>query len=175
VLPLLVAAWLAELAGLAAAAVSDVRRRIVPNAVVLLLAVNGILLRLIQQSNWRSVICSLAAAGCVLVVLGQLARRGMTGGGDAKLIAAVTLAVPLPQVVSVLLAIMLAGGLLSCLYMAARCRARPGDTSIEGVCRGGLRWMTRVECRRTACEVPMPYALAVFLGSVGFGVSEMIR
>jgi len=113
VLPLLVAAWLAELPGLAAAAVSDVRRRIVPNAVVLLLAVNGILLRLIQQSNWRSVICSLAAAGCVLVVLGQLARRGMTGGGDAKLIAAVTLAVPLPQVVSVLLAIMLAGGLLS--------------------------------------------------------------
>ena len=53
---ILVVAWLGELIGLITAAASDLRRRVVPNAVVMLLASNGVVLRLAQQAGFLAAV-----------------------------------------------------------------------------------------------------------------------
>jgi prepilin peptidase CpaA len=173
-LPILAGVCLTELVGLSVAAACDLRRRIVPNVLVLLLAANGLLFRLADRSDWRSLGLSVLTAAGTLLVLGQLARLGVIGGGDAKLIAAVTFMVPAEQVPRLLLSIMLAGGLVSCLYGAMLWLARRDGVLIAA---GGntLRHILQMERRRIACSVPMPYALAVLIGSAGFGLSEIVR
>src|SRR5215469_4757412 len=106
---MIIAAWLSELLGLSIAAAIDVRSRIIPDRVVLLLVANGLALRL-GMAGWHQAAISLLAAGAILLVLGQAARHGLIGGGDAKLIAAVALFVPVADVPALVLAIALAGG-----------------------------------------------------------------
>jgi prepilin peptidase CpaA len=106
------------LAGLLAAAVVDFRRRIIPNRIVLLIAACGIAVRLLSEP--RTLVLSTFLAVATLLVLGVLARRELIGGGDAKLIAAVTLMVRPSEIAALLLVIALSGGLLSVVYMVTR-------------------------------------------------------
>lgn len=107
---------IAAFVALSGIAVVDIQRRIVPNKLVIVVAVLGIALRLLASGNliWLSVI---TAAG-VFLVLGFTAHAGMIGGGDVKLISAATLLVAPLQVPNLLLAIAIAGGLLSLVYLA---------------------------------------------------------
>lgn len=161
---MIIVAWLGEMIGLAIAAASDVRSRIIPDRVVLLLGANGLALRL-SIAGWHQAAVSLLAAGVILLVLGQAARHGLLGAGDAKLIATVTLFVPVADVPALVLAIALAGGVVSCAYLALRALAR----------HGAMLGPLRREQRRIAAGLPLPYALAIFLGTFWFGVADLLR
>ena len=115
------------------------------------------------------------SAVAVLGVVGLLAAYDLLGWGDAKLITAVTFAVPADHVIALLFAITLAGGLLSCLYLILRFilrRAAVVPTAAEpaaGHLRT-LRQLTDREGARIRANEPMPYALAVLAG-VAFGLA----
>ncbi len=107
-----------SLVALVDAALADLRRRIVPNRHVLLIAVCGVGLRLWFEPGliWFS----LLAATLVVIALGLLAHHEWIGGGDVKLIGAVTLLFPLSDIGAVLLGIAIAGGLMGGAYLAIR-------------------------------------------------------
>ena len=105
------------LAALVVAAMTDLRRRIIPNEAVLVVAGAGLVLGLLSFQGWRWRSAAAVALG-LLVVLGQMTRLGIVGGGDAKLIAAVSLSQPPADVPSLLLHIALAGGGLALIYLA---------------------------------------------------------
>lgn len=157
------------LACLAVAVATDLESRIIPNRVVLLVLCCSLGLRLLPGAGplWVSLLSALALLG----VLGLFATYDLIGWGDVKLITALTFAVPPYHVVPLLLAISLAGGLLSCLYLAARLvlrRAAPAPGLMDpDVDRAWwLRRLVRREGARILANEPMPYALAVLGGAV---------
>ena len=158
------------LGGLTMAVVTDIQSRIILDRVVLLVGVCGVLLRLLSPGDpiWPSF------AALILVFLGLwgVFAVGAIGGGDVKMISAATLMVPAGQVVSLLLSIALAGGVLACLYLSARyvlVRTGGGTPVAESpdaqvLHDGWFRSTMRRECARIAAGEPMPYALAILAG-----------
>ncbi len=168
-------AWVlagAILACLMLAIATDLARRIIPNGLVLVVLGCGLGLRLVA-GPWP-LLASLCGALAVFAAVGTLAAYDLFGWGDAKLIAAVTFIVPVDRVIPLLLAIALAGGLLSCLYLTARFALRrlaPFGRPALGEPDHGwtLRGLARREGSRILANEPMPYAVAV-LGGVAFGL-----
>lgn len=161
---LFVIAKAATLIAMLVAAWVDVLRRIIPDETVVVIAVSGLLTRLLipqEASVWFSIAVALAA----LLFLGQLSRLGLMGGGDAKLIAAATLTVPLDGVLPMLLYVAIAGGAVALFYLARdlmlgrQPALQPGKTVI-------LAWL-----RRPA----VPYAVSVLLGVLSLHVSQVLR
>jgi len=101
-----------------AAATTDVKRRIIPNVIALLVFVAGLCLRLATQPRviWESVL----VGGILYVALVELVHLGLIGGGDAKLASAASFLVPAAHVPTLLADIAIAGGVLSVLFFAAR-------------------------------------------------------
>jgi prepilin peptidase CpaA len=161
------------LACLLATTVTDLTSRIIPNRLVLIVLCCGFGLRLVSGTGLF--LASLLSALAVLAVLSLLARYDLLGWGDVKLIAAVTFAVPASRVIPLLFAIIMAGGLLSCVYLAVRFALRHGAPSphrVEPAAHriGNLRRLARREGARILANEPMPYALAVF-GGLAFGLA----
>jgi len=159
------------LACLLVAIVTDLRDRIIPNRLVVIVLGCSVGLRLLSGPGpfLMSLLCAIA----VLTVLGGLAAYDFLGWGDVKLIAAVSFAVPADRVIALLFAITLAGGALSCIYLAIRFALRRtaagrGQASSGG--QSGLGQLVRREGIRILANEPMPYALAV-LGGVTFGLA----
>ncbi len=159
----------ASLMALAGSAATDLRARIVPNRFAALIALCGLAMALRPGAGqlWIAVL----AAMCVLTALGFLAHYNVLGGGDVKLIAATSLLVAPAHIPLLLIEIALAGGVLSCLYLAGglllrrwpALYRRPPGTPRPAAFR---KWLRR-EGSRIARGYPMPYALAV-LGGVTF-------
>jgi len=159
--------WSASLGLLVVCAGTDLRKRIILNEMVILIAAIGLALSL--TSHPGRVWVGLLAAFILLCGLWVLVGYDLLGGGDAKLIAAVTLLVPPDRIGLLLLSIALAGGLLSGAYLAAhrmanrsplpRCAAAdiPYPTS-------GFNRFLRNEHARIATGESVPYALAVLGG-----------
>jgi prepilin peptidase CpaA len=156
VLPIKIALWITSFVALSGATVSDLKRRIVPNPLVLVLAAGGTGLHLLADP--RTLWASLAAALAILFLLGQLARRGIVGGGDAKLIAAASLLVLPGQVVTLLLEIAIAGGVLSLIFMVKGAAPQP----VAGPSTGSR-------------SATLPYSPAVLGGTLFFALTEAIR
>lgn len=161
------------MACLLAAVATDLTDRIIPNRVVVVVFCCSLGLRAVSGTGtlWASILCAIA----VFAVLSWLATYNRLGWGDVKLIAAVTLAVSADRVISLLLAITVTGGLLSCLYLAVRFflrRAPPRPDRAEQ--DAGSKWtlprMARRETARILANEPMPYAIAVF-GGVAYGLT----
>jgi prepilin peptidase CpaA len=168
--------WLVGLVALFACAANDLTHRIIPNRWVVLIAVSGLAqgLALRPELVW----ISLLAAAITLVGLGVLAHFDLIGGGDVKLISALTLLVSPEHIGSLLLLIALAGGVLACLYFAARYRlqrAAAPQADRPGLDRPASRLQRLVERERIriASGEPMPYALAVFVGLVSYIAREL--
>lgn len=143
------------LAGLAVAAAFDVRRRIIPNEAVLVVAGAGMSLRLLDFQGVALAV-SVAIALGLLVALGQLARFAIFGGGDAKLIAAVSLSQAPSDVSALLLHIALAGGGVALFYLVrSRLVAQPLLVSLR--------------------SQSIPYGVAILLGTLWFNILEASR
>jgi len=158
------------LASLLVAIVTDVTCRIIPNRLVLVVLCCGLGLRLASGSG--PLLMSLMSATAILAALSLLAANDLLGWGDVKLIVAVTFVVPANHTIPLLLAITLAGGLLSCLYLAARFVLRhalsfPHNARHETRLFGSL---ARQEAARILRNEPMPYALAI-AGGVVYGLA----
>lgn len=157
------------LACLAVAVATDLESRIIPNRVALLVLCCSLGLRLLPGAGplWASLLSALALLGA----LGLFAAYDLIGWGDVKLITALTFAVPPFHVVPLLLAIAVTGGLLSCLYLAARLVLRHVSPALspaepDSDRRWSLRRLVRREGARILANEPMPYALAVLGGAV---------
>jgi prepilin peptidase CpaA len=163
-------AWITEgmiLACLTVAVATDLASRIIPNRLVLLVLACSIALRLLSGSGplWLVPLGPVAVA----VALGLLASRDFVGWGDAKLITAVSVAVPPDRLLTLLFAITLAGGLLSCLYLASRfvLQRVPAPVGLTGPSPDRASLLTRIANRERARVLsgePMPYAVAIFGG-----------
>lgn len=156
---ILIIAKAMALGGLAVAAVVDVRRRIIPNGAVLAVASAGFVLQL-WNFDGEAFALSVALAFLLLAGLGQLARRGIVGGGDAKLIAAASLLQPAAAVPTVLIFIALAGGVLAVVYLVRQWlyALRPAISSPG-------------ESQAAAEQQTLPYAVAVGAGVLSFHIA----
>jgi prepilin peptidase CpaA len=152
------------LACLLVAIATDITNRIIPNRLVLVVLSCGIGLRLVSGSG--ALLASLLSAIAIVGALSLLGAYDLLGWGDVKLIAAVTFAVPASHVIALLLAITMAGGLLSCLYLVTRfvlrrAARRPRHDKPDDGGTWPLRRLVRGEAARILLNEPMPYALAI--------------
>ena len=141
------------------AALHDVVGRMIPNSVSIILVVLGVLRATLAHTLLPTILIAVAVLGLAMLVW----QAGLLGGGDVKLLASTCLVVP-PQGVPMLLAsISIAGGLLACIYVAARhvvpvpSAQRPADV---------FRRAVRVELWRIHRRGPLPYAVAIALGAM---------
>lgn len=162
-----IALWGIAFSAVIAGVVRDLQDRIIPNVLVLIVCAAGVAMQFLGDgwSVWHGLIAAMTVYICAVV----LVHWGFIGGGDAKLIIASTLLVPPGQVVALLLAIALAGGLLSCFYLAAQLvlkrRRLAYPATDESVRRGGhISNLIRTEADRIMAGEPMPYAIAIFGG-----------
>ena len=153
-------AWLA-LPVLVLAAVRDVAVRQIPNRMAGAVALVGLL----RQVAAGGMILPLGvlAAGAVFLLASLLWLRGLMGGGDVKLLAAAALLVPASQVPVLVLAVALAGGLLSLLHILAR--ALLPRRFLGPAPSGSLRRILRCEAWRIGRGAPLPYGVAIASGA----------
>nr|WP_321983193.1 A24 family peptidase [uncultured Lichenicoccus sp.] len=144
---------------LAYAALHDLAGRTIPDGVSAAIAALGCLRAVLVQTATPSIL--MAAAVFASAALAW--RAGLLGGGDVKLLAAVSLMVA-PQSVPILLAsISMVGGMLACLYLAAR-RVLPAPQPIRPTRL--VRRVVRAELWRVHRHCPLPYAVAIALGTM---------
>jgi prepilin peptidase CpaA len=139
-------------AGLISAAASDVAKRIIPNWLVLTVAAGGVILRL-AAAEWHGMWASAGAAGIVFVALRLMSGFGALGGGDVKLVTAVTLGQPPAAMPPILLGIGVAGGATAIFYLI-RARLRRRNEGQTADASGRHR--------------EMPYAPAILAGVVWY-------
>ena len=145
-LPVIAPEWLyfLLLACLAAAAVEDAARLRISNvtsAAVALLAIASILIAGPDWGLWQNLMIFAA-----ILAIGTAAfAKGMLGGGDVKLLAAVGLWAPLKLALPLLGAIFLAGGVIAVLAM--------------------LFWQFRKSGASSMKTRRIPYGLAIALGT----------
>lgn len=166
--------WAAGLAALAASAVIDLKERRIPNQLVLVVAGSGLVLALMFRPDplWTS----LLVAGLLIVVLGALGHGGILGFGDVKLIAAASLLVGPGHVAGLLVAIALAGGVLSVVYLGGYFALRQLPVRAAGVARRGvLRRLVRIERARIAAGRSVPYGVAICGGVATFAAGEALQ
>lgn len=168
----------AALAALLLAAAVDIRDRIIPNGLVLVVAVAALGARVVGAAE-SPLWASLAVSFVTLAALGTLAAKDLIGWGDVKMIAAVTLLVPIRGVIPLVLAITLAGGILGCFYLGAslllRRKPEPAPMLAPGVGSvGRVGRLVAKERRRIVAREPMPYGLAIAGGTACYLADEML-
>jgi prepilin peptidase CpaA len=109
----------------------------------------------------------LAAAG-VFFVLALCCHCNWLGGGDVKLMSALSLAVPTHQVGALLVEISVAGAILCCAYLTARFalktfRIMPAGQTPPPI-QGPVSAWLRLESERIMEGRSVPYALAILGG-----------
>ena len=153
---------------LAMAAAVDVKTRLIPDVVTLWVAVLGLAAR-VCLDGWLSWL-SVAVAFCVVVPLGVLSHHKVLGGGDAKMLAAVTMVFTPALAPFLLLAISLAGGVLSIGYLVAYATIKPSPPQ-PSLCSGALAPprpldLFSSERERIADREPLPYGVAILAGAL---------
>ncbi|HEV2262445.1 MAG TPA: prepilin peptidase [Candidatus Rubrimentiphilum sp.] len=155
---LLVTVLVAALIG----AISDVRTRRIPNALVIALLVCG-LIENVALSGWHGAVADLAVVAGVLAA-GTLAfSYKLIGGGDIKLLAAAAGTLAYPVGISFILLTLLCGGVLAVIYAAYRGRL---GTTLGNVQAVALPLFAGVRPVRPQHGLAMPYALAIFSGAL---------
>jgi prepilin peptidase CpaA len=170
-----VLSWPASLALLLVAAATDLMDRRIPNEVAIAVAAIGLAQGLLVRPG--SVWLSLVVASVLFCGLAVLSHHRIIGGGDVKLLSAVTLLVPPGQVGRLLIDIALAGGVFASFYLAARFRLKMLPTPAvfpHSQNASGLAVALATERRRIAAGGPMPYALAIFGGVCLYAASESV-
>jgi prepilin peptidase CpaA len=154
--------WVALIAVVVAAAI-DVKLRLIPNVVVLVMAGAGVGLRVLTDgwASWESLVLAIGT----FLPLGLLAGRDMVGGGDAKMIAAVTLLVEPSLVPQEFLAIALAGGFLGIVYLARQHRALCLGAANSGPGAGTVVVLAAPNAVPDSTPMSLPYGVAIAAGA----------
>ncbi len=150
------------------AAVHDLATRTIPNCVPAVLAIVGISLR----AAHGGLLPELGLAAGLLLILGFLWSRGLLGGGDAKLLVATALLLPPAGFVAFLLAVAVAGGVLSVAYLALSFvvrRPAPGRRT------GFFARVLKAEAWRVSRRGPLPYGAAIAAGALLFLLPALDR
>jgi prepilin peptidase CpaA len=175
--PILIGLWLTGLTLLSFAAGTDLKDRRIPNEIVAAVAAVGLTQGLIARPG--QVWLSLLVALIVFCALGVLSHYRIIGGGDLKLISAVTLLVPSERVGQLLIEIALAGGVLGCIYLLARFAFRSPPVTSSGIAEAagpeaGFALALSMERVRIAAGGPLPYAVAVLGGALIYVTRELV-
>jgi Flp pilus assembly protein protease CpaA len=128
------------------AAYGDICRRRIPNELTIAIAILG-LARMIIAGEPSAALWTLAAGAAVLFTGFLLFWRGLIGGGDAKLLAAVVLLVGYRELADLLLIMSLVGGLLALVVIAIDRLAPwlPPVPVILSICGAPLRFAVLAE------------------------------
>ena len=146
---------------LGAAAWRDVSTRTIPDPVCGMLATAGFASRCILGGS--EAVLSLAVALGLFVVLLAVALRGLMGGGDVKLAAAMAVGMPPALAWDFVFTTAMVGGLLGLGYLAGPWLvARPQPTGQVSL----LRRIIRIEAWRVRRRGPVPYGVAIAGGGI---------
>ena len=149
--------------GLTWAAVTDLARRRVPNAVTVFVLLSVLVVTALDGGVWAS-LSGLAALALVVLALYRPWSAGGIGGGDVKLAAATAVWVGLGGLPWFALATALAGGVVALACYAIAGKAARADMRANltlAVVRGELPEMPTHKT-----HVSVPYALAIAAGAV---------
>ncbi|WP_376089137.1 prepilin peptidase [Roseomonas sp. CCTCC AB2023176] len=139
------------------AAWRDVATRLIPDWISVAILCCAVLLQ--TPRGWEQALLSASASLAIFAALAVLCVRGALGGGDVKLAAAVTAALPIEVVWDFLLATAISGGLIGLAYLALRERV-----AVPAPAGGLLGRVAGIEARRMRRGGPLPYALAIAAG-----------
>jgi len=139
----------------------DVVTRTIPDALSIVIAGLGVTLR--ATAGGGPLLTSTATGVAVFLLLLPLAARGLLGGGDVKLAAAVALGLPPTAVWDFIFATVLAGGVLGLAYLAGPALA-PRMRPAAGA--GPLARILAVEAWRMRRRGPLPYGVAIAMGAI---------
>lgn len=142
------------------AALYDIATRHVSDLLVLGVAVLGGLLACLGGYPWRGVLSGLCLFGLGVTCW----SRGWMGGGDAKLLGAVGLALHPGQVPVLVLDIALAGGVLALVYLLGR--AVLSAPQGRAAARNRVARVVRIERWRLHRGCSLPYVCAIAGGSL---------
>ncbi len=162
--------WLSALAPPAAvmllsyAALHDLAVRTIPNTIPTALAVLGLALHLLGGDLAPVLLTATAVTLCVAFIW----TNGWLGGGDFKLLVALTLLLPPTRVLPAIVAIAWSGAALALPYLALRNRIA---TSAADRPAGLLARIWRAERFRLHRGGPLPYGMAIAAG----GIVELLR
>ena len=147
------------------AAWRDVLTRTIPDTVSILLLVIGSGTRLVQ--GWQPLGTSVLVALAIFILLLPLCARGLLGGADLKLLAA--LAVGLSPQASLLLVadVTIVGGVLALLYLVMDKVLQAVGTRMypRGRASPLLPRIVTVEFWRIRRRSPLPYGIAIAVGA----------
>ncbi len=141
-------------AALLLAASHDIAFRIVPDWVSATLAIDAVLLRLLDHHFMTGLACGLAVFALAAICW----RRGWLGGGDVKLLGATAVLVPPGLVPAYIAVVSLAGGVLALLYLLLERIVPLPRLRLHASL---LRRILIVECRRIRRRTSLPYATAI--------------
>jgi prepilin peptidase CpaA len=144
---------------LALVAWRDVTTRIIPDWMCAALAASGLLVRALQGLEALAVSAGMAAL--VLVAFLPIHARGMLGGGDVKLFAALTLGLSAAGAWRLMVATALAGGVLVLLHLAMR-RLPPASHCTKQ--SSFLFRIYNIERWRVRRRGSLPYGVAIACG-----------
>ena len=147
------------------AACADVATRTIPNGIVVIVAVAGLMVRLLMGLSAFAV--SVAAAVVLFIFMLVLHARGLLGGGDAKLIPAIALGLPLSSVSRFIFITVMAGGMLGLLHLLGRWALHnrpPAAPPPRGASL--LHRVFRAERWRIARHGSLPYGVAIACGGI---------
>jgi prepilin peptidase CpaA len=141
-------------------AATDIAARLIRNEICLALALLGIVR---QIADPMQLVQSLIVATILFVLLLVVYQRRLIGGGDVKLLVALSIGLPLAGVVELLAVTALAGGVLAVLHLMMRAlptpRLAPAGASF-------LRRVYAVERWRHVRRAPLPYGIAIACGGI---------
>jgi prepilin peptidase CpaA len=138
----------------------DVATRLIRNEICLALALLGIVS---QLPSPMQVAQSLIAAAILFLLLFVIYTRGSIGGGDVKLLVALSIGLPLAGVMQLLTTTTLAGGVLALVHLMMRVLPYP---KLAPVGSSFARRVYAIERWRHVRHAPLPYGVAIACGGI---------
>ena len=147
------------------AAWRDVATRTIPDGISIALFAMGFAVRLSQ--GWDFLITSLLMSIAIFLFLLPLCSRGLLGGADLKLLAALAVGLSPQSSLHLLVVVTTIGGLLAAVYLLAAKLTKSGDAaqSRSTKAKSGLGRIATIEFWRIRRRASLPYGIAIAIGT----------
>ena len=143
----------------------DIATRTIPDTVSITLIVIGAVARLAH--GWEPFVVSLLVAIAVFILMLPLCSRGLIGGADLKLLAALAMGLPPQASLHLVADVTIVGGALAMLYLLLNklLFTSKGRTQPRGRGSWLLPRIVKVEFWRIRRRSPLPYGIAIAVGA----------